>query len=85
MTASSSDPAERMNRMYRFTRYIYDASRRYYLLGRDELIDHIADRETGAVLEVGCGTARNLIALARRASPFAVRFGRRRRHAGHGH
>ena len=27
---------EAMDRMYRFQRHIYDVSRRYYLLGRDE-------------------------------------------------
>ena len=39
--ADAAWPAEatrRMNRMYRWQRYIYDATRRYYLLGRDRLI-----------------------------------------------
>ncbi len=67
MSATASSPAAAMNRMYRYTRHVYDASRRYYLLGRDELIQQIAEQETGAVLEVGCGTARNLIQLHRRA------------------
>jgi len=63
MSATASPPAAAMNRMYRYTRHVYDASRRYYLLGRDELIQRIAALKTGAVLEVGCGTARNLIQL----------------------
>ena len=40
----SSWPVEatrRMNRMYRRQRYIYDATRRYYLLGRDKLIANL--------------------------------------------
>lgn len=67
MTASSPEPAAAMNRMYRYTRHVYDVSRRYYLLGRDRLLRRIAAREQGAVLEVGCGTARNLVRLHDRA------------------
>jgi S-adenosylmethionine-diacylgycerolhomoserine-N-methlytransferase len=53
-----------MDRMYRWTRHVYDLTRRYYLLGRDRLIADIAKRPPAAVLEVGCGTARNLRELA---------------------
>jgi S-adenosylmethionine-diacylgycerolhomoserine-N-methlytransferase len=69
MTAASErvDPTRKMTRMYRWTRHVYDASRRYYLLGRDRLLRQIARRPAGAVLEVGCGTARNLRVLARTA------------------
>jgi S-adenosylmethionine-diacylgycerolhomoserine-N-methlytransferase len=49
--------------MYRWTRHVYDSSRRYYLLGRDAMLDQIAKRPTGRVLEIGCGTARNLRVL----------------------
>lgn len=63
---SQDAPAAAMNRMYRYTRHVYDVTRRYYLLGRDRMLDAIASQERGAVLEVGCGTARNLIALHRR-------------------
>lgn len=56
-----------MDRMYRWTRHVYDWTRRYYLFGRDRLIDRIADHSPGDVLEVGCGTARNLRRLHRRA------------------
>lgn len=54
----------RMNRMYRWQRYIYDATRRYYLLGRDELIDGIRLSANATVLEIGCGTGRNLVHAA---------------------
>jgi S-adenosylmethionine-diacylgycerolhomoserine-N-methlytransferase len=57
--------AEKMDGIYRRQRFIYDATRRYYLLGRDRLIADLLPGE-GAVLEVGCGTARNLIHAARR-------------------
>ena len=60
-----SDAAALMDRMYRRQRYIYDASRKFYLLGRDEMIDGVNARAGDSVLEIGCGTGRNLIKLAR--------------------
>jgi S-adenosylmethionine-diacylgycerolhomoserine-N-methlytransferase len=56
-----------MDRMYRWTRHVYDATRRYYLLGRDRVLERIASTPRAAVLEVGCGTGRNLRHLARLA------------------
>lgn len=53
-----------MDRMYRYQRYIYDATRKYYLLGRDQLISEMNVRPGDQVLEVGCGTGRNLAILA---------------------
>lgn len=57
---------EHMNAIYRRQRAIYDATRAYYLLGRDQLIDALDVPRAGSVLEIGCGTGRNLIAAARR-------------------
>jgi S-adenosylmethionine-diacylgycerolhomoserine-N-methlytransferase len=65
MTLAAS-AAEKMDAIYRRQRFIYDATRRYYLFGRDRLIESLQPPEGGAVLEVGCGTARNLIRAARR-------------------
>src|SRR5260370_10765880 len=63
-----------MNRMYRRQRHIYNATRRHYLLGRDRLIAGLRP-ETGAnLLEIGCGTGRNLVLAARR-HPKARFFG----------
>jgi S-adenosylmethionine-diacylgycerolhomoserine-N-methlytransferase len=59
------DAALLMDRMYRHQRYIYDLTRKPYLLGRDGLIDGLAPAQGDAVLEMGCGTARNLIRAAR--------------------
>jgi S-adenosylmethionine-diacylgycerolhomoserine-N-methlytransferase len=56
---------EEMDRMYRWTRHVYDFSRKYYLLGRDRLLRDMALPPGARVLEIGCGTARNLIRLAR--------------------
>jgi S-adenosylmethionine-diacylgycerolhomoserine-N-methlytransferase len=55
-----------MDAIYRRQRYIYDLTRRHYLIGRDQLIRDLAPPSGGSVLEIGCGTARNLISAARR-------------------
>lgn len=56
--------ARRMDRIYRFQRHIYDPTRRFFLLGRDHLVERLSIPERGSVLEIGCGTARNLALLA---------------------
>jgi S-adenosylmethionine-diacylgycerolhomoserine-N-methlytransferase len=56
---------EEMDKMYRWTRYVYDFSRKYYLLGRDRLLQEMELHPGDRVVEIGCGTARNLIRLAR--------------------
>lgn len=58
--------AEHMDAIYRYQRYVYDATRKYYLLGRDRLLAELAPPPGGSVLEVACGTGRNLILAARR-------------------
>ena len=55
---------EEMDRMYRWTRYVYDITRKYYLFGRDRLLVEMELKAGDRVLEIGCGTARNLIRLA---------------------
>ena len=55
-----------MDAVYRRQRYIYDATRKYFLLGRDRLIDELKPGAGDRVLEIGCGTGRNLILAARR-------------------
>ncbi len=69
-----SDAAALMDRMYRHQRRIYDVSRKYYLLGRDEAIARLDARGDEGVLEIGCGTGRNLIKAAR-AYPQARLYG----------
>jgi len=46
-----------MDRMYRYTRHVYDLSRKYYLFGRDRLLRKMQIAEGDRVIEVGCGTA----------------------------
>ncbi len=55
-----------LDRIYRHQRHIYDPTRKFYLLGRDRLISGLAVSPGESVLEIGCGTGRNLIVAARR-------------------
>ncbi|WP_075292293.1 class I SAM-dependent methyltransferase [Pararhizobium arenae] len=55
-----------MDRMYRYQRHIYDLTRKYYLFGRDTLIRNLDAPRRGSVLEVGCGTGRNMALIAKR-------------------
>jgi len=66
---SVSAHAVAMDRRYRFSRHIYDVTQRYVLLGRDKLLDKVVTGPATATLEVGCGTARNLVKLASRREP----------------
>ncbi len=66
LASADGEVAQHMDGIYRYQRYIYDASRKYYLLGRDALVDGMKPPLGGRVLEVGCGTGRNLILAARR-------------------
>lgn len=54
-----------MDATYALHRHFYDFTRKFYLLGRDRLIRDLNPPSGGTVLEVGCGTARNLIVAAR--------------------
>lgn len=55
-----------MDRTYRRQRWIYDLTRAWFLLGRDHLITDLKVPAGGRVLEVACGTGRNLDHIARR-------------------
>jgi S-adenosylmethionine-diacylgycerolhomoserine-N-methlytransferase len=63
-----------MDQVYRRQRYLYDFTRKYYLFGRDSLIAELGLAPGDRLVEIGCGTARNLIAIAR-AYPGTRLFG----------
>ena len=63
-----------MDEVYRGQRHIYDFTRKYYLLGRDTLIAGLAARPGMRVLEVACGTGRNLAKIGK-AWPGTALFG----------
>lgn len=64
--ADTVHASRQMDAIYRWQVGIYDATRKFYLIGRDGLIAELAPPAGGTVLEVGCGTGRNLIVAARR-------------------
>ncbi len=61
----AKDHAALMDVVYRRQRYVYDLTRKYYLFGRDRLIRELALKPGDRLVEVGCGTARNLVRIAR--------------------
>ncbi len=73
---SSASHANLMDRVYKLQRRFgfYDATRKYYLLGRDPMIASLKVPVNGSVLEIGCGTGRNLVKVAERY-PTARLFG----------
>ncbi|UUP16160.1 class I SAM-dependent methyltransferase [Nitratireductor thuwali] len=73
-TAETDSHARLMDGVYRHQRHIYDITRKFYLLGRDRLIADLALRNEDTVLELGCGTGRNL-SLAAARYPGARFFG----------
>ena len=70
----SREQARRRDAMYSFQRHFYDLTRKPYLLGRDVVIRGLNLPNGGTVLEIGCGTGRNLACIAR-AYPTARCFG----------
>jgi S-adenosylmethionine-diacylgycerolhomoserine-N-methlytransferase len=66
--------ADLMDQAYRNQRLIYDLTRKYYLFGRDELLTNLHPGSKAHVLEVACGTGRNL-QLASRLYPDCKFYG----------
>ncbi len=58
--------ADLMDSVYRRQRLIYNLTRKYFLLGRDHLIDELAARPGDTILEIACGTGRNLARVCER-------------------
>lgn len=73
-TSAPQNHAALMDTMYASQRHIYDLTRKYYLFGRDRMIRELDLPHGGSVLEVGCGTGRNL-AVVRKHWPKAELFG----------
>ena len=66
MSETAVDAGRLMDAIYVRQRHVYDATRKFYLLGRDGLIADLRPPPGGSVLEIACGTGRNLVAIARR-------------------
>ena len=65
-TTSDRQHAERMDAFYRTHRHLYDLTRPFFLLGRNAMVDGLDPPSGGSILEIGCGTASNLIRAAKR-------------------
>ncbi|WP_246739518.1 class I SAM-dependent methyltransferase [Martelella sp. HB161492] len=74
MSGAATSHAAAMDAMYRYQRHIYDLTRKYYLFGRDRMIDGLAVKPGMSLLELGCGTGRNLKRASQRF-PDAALFG----------
>ena len=74
MTGENHDHGRLMDDVYRYQRLFYDVTRKYYLLGRDHLIENMGVKAGDRVLEVACGTGRNLQAIGKHY-PGAALFG----------
>ena len=65
--APVSLPAETaVEKYYRFHSRIYDATRWSFLFGRTAILENLVGDPPQNILEVGCGTGRNLVKLGRR-------------------
>lgn len=64
-SAPRSSHAALMDEVYRGQRHIYDLTRKYYLFGRDTLISGLDAKPGMRVLEVACGTGRNLAKIGK--------------------
>lgn len=68
-TAAAADTQSHvawLDRYYGAHRHIYDFTRRLFLFGRERVLKRIRDEQPASVLEIGCGTARNLAWLRSR-------------------
>ena len=65
MTAQA-DHAALMDATYRYQRLFYDQTRAFFLFGRNRLIAEMDVPDGGSVLEIACGTGRNLARIGRR-------------------
>jgi S-adenosylmethionine-diacylgycerolhomoserine-N-methlytransferase len=55
-----------LDRYYGFTHHVYDVSRKYFLFGRDGVLDGLLASDWTTLVEIGPGTGRNLAWLHRR-------------------
>lgn len=73
MLETGSSHARLMDKTYRHQRLIHDVTRWIFLLGRDRLLRQLAPPRGGRLLEIACGTGRNLARL-RKLYPGRVLF-----------
>ncbi|MEM5501088.1 class I SAM-dependent methyltransferase [Ahrensia kielensis] len=74
MSNADHSHASLMDTIYGKQRYFYDATRKFYLLGRDQILQRLAVPQSGTMLEIACGTGRNLC-LGAKLYPTAKLYG----------
>jgi S-adenosylmethionine-diacylgycerolhomoserine-N-methlytransferase len=72
LSGASAVHADQMDRIYRWQAGLYDVTRRFYLLGREPMLRAINPPQSGSVLEIGCGTGRNLVQIGLARSDVAL-------------
>lgn len=61
MRAAARDDHRRfLNGYYRHVKHVYDATRKYFLFGRDRVLEELLAQPWTSLVEVGPGTGRNL-------------------------
>ncbi|MEM6585363.1 MAG: class I SAM-dependent methyltransferase [Pseudomonadota bacterium] len=71
---TGSRHAALMDSLYKGQRHVYDFTRKYYLFGRDTLIAGLKAAPGSRVLEIACGTGRNMVKI-RKAWPGLRLYG----------
>lgn len=62
--STAADHVAFLDRYYGVQGHFYNITRRIYLFGRERMLRRIRESQPASVLEMGCGTARNLLRLA---------------------
>ena len=60
MEANQTEHRKFLNTYYGISRYFYDVTRKYYLFGRDRVIEDLCKEDWRSLIEIGPGTGRNL-------------------------
>jgi len=66
MADAKSDHRAFLNRYYGISRHFYDLTRKYYLFGRDAILQELLQEDWHRFIDVGVGTGRNLRILRAR-------------------
>ena len=66
MADAKRDHRAFLNRYYGISRHFYDLTRKYYLFGRDAILQELLQEDWRRLIDVGVGTGRNLRILRAR-------------------
>lgn len=66
MVDAKSEHRAFLNKYYGISRHFYDLTRKYYLFGRDRVLEDLLAEDWTSLIDVGVGTGRNLRLLRER-------------------